>query len=163
MSMLDRRSIETAYFRDAYRIPLRHPDAGMVDIFFGLFGHHPWWMKAALIARNKVAALCGLHGAAASETLHFERKPHYAAGDKIGVWPIHSLTGDELIAGRDDKHLDFRLSVLRERNGTTASVTVSTVCVTHNRFGKVYLFFVIPFHKWGVRKLLSNAMAAGRL
>jgi len=40
------------------------------------------------------------------------------------------------------------------------SAVISTVCVVHNWFGRVYLFFVVPFHKWGVRWLISNALAA---
>lgn len=29
--------------------------------------------------------------------------------------------------------------------------------------GMVDIFFVIPFHKWGVRRLLSSALRTGRL
>jgi hypothetical protein len=90
-------------------------------------------------------------------------KRSYSVGDKIGVWPIFFLTETELVAGRDNKHLDFRLSVLRSTDGEIASVVVSTLCTVHNAFGKLYLFFVIPFHKWGVRRLISNAIIAGRL
>jgi hypothetical protein len=44
-----------------------------------------------------------------------------------------------------------------------ASVTASTVCTVHNLAGKVYLFFIAPFHRFGVKKLTSNAVAARRL
>jgi hypothetical protein len=43
------------------------------------------------------------------------------------------------------------------------SVVVSTICSVHNRAGKLYLFFIIPFHRYGVRKLMANALAARRL
>jgi hypothetical protein len=33
----------------------------------------------------------------------------------------------------------------------------------HNLFGKIYLFFVVPFHRRGVRLLMSRAVAAKRL
>lgn len=162
-SVLDRRLIETAYFRDSYRAPLRRTAAGIVDIFLGIFAHHPMWMKSVLIVRNRIASLCGLDAPTASEIIHPEIKSNYGVGDKIGVWPIFSLSETELVAGRDNKHLDFRLSVLRVTDGETASVIVSTLCVVHNTFGKVYLFFIVPFHKWGVRRLISNAIIAGRL
>ena len=48
-SMLDRRLVEHAYFRDSFRAPLRRAADGMVDIFFALFGHHPPWVKVLLI------------------------------------------------------------------------------------------------------------------
>jgi hypothetical protein len=162
-SVLDRRLIEAAYFRDSYRAPLNRPKASVVDIFTGLFAHHPIWMKILLIVRNRVAAFCGLDAPTASEIIHPRFRSSYVVGDKIGVWPIFSLTETELVAGRDNKHLDFRLSVLRETDGETASVVVSTICTVHNAFGKLYLFFIIPFHKWGVQRLISNAIIAGRL
>jgi Protein of unknown function (DUF2867) len=137
--------------------------ASVVEIFFGVFGHHPLWMKSILIARNRVASFCGLDAATASELMKPQVKRSYNVGDKIGPWPIFNLTQSELVAGRDNNHLDFRLSVLKEKNGETTSAVISTICTTHNVFGRLYLFFIIPFHKWGVRRLISRAVAAGRL
>ncbi len=117
------------------------------------------WMKVLLIVRHRMASICGLDAPTASEGMNLEIKSSYRVGDKIGVWPIFTLTETELVAGRDNKHLDFRLSVLRE----TDSVVVSTLCTVHNVFGKLYLFVIIPFHKWGVRRLISRAIIAGRL
>ena len=162
-SILDRRLVETAYFRDSYRAPLSRPRASVVDVFFAIFGHHPMWMKLLLIVRNRMASFCGLDAPTASEVLGVGVKSSYGVGDKIGVWPIFALTETELVAGRDNKHLDFRLSVLRETGDEIASVAVSTLCTVHNTAGKVYLFFVIPFHKWGVQRLISRAIIAGRL
>jgi hypothetical protein len=54
-SMLSRELIERADFRDSYRAPLSHRELGIVDVFFGIFAHHPVWMKLLLIVRNKVA------------------------------------------------------------------------------------------------------------
>jgi len=30
-------------------------------------------------------------------------------------------------------------------------------------FGKIYLFFIVPFHRAGVRSLIANAVTAKRL
>ena len=87
----------------------------------------------------------------------------YIVGEKIGVWPIFSLSENEVIAGRNNKHMDFRLSVLKVPDGDRTSVVVSTICTVHNLTGKLYLFFVVPFHGYGVRKLMANALAARRL
>ena len=162
-STLGRELIERAYFRDAYRAPLSRRDLGIVDIFFGIFAHHPLWMKLLLIVRNKLASLVGLKAPMASEILHVEIKDRYAVGEKIGVWPIFSLSEQEIVAGRDNRHMDFRLSVLKLPNGDGPSVVVSTICTVHNVSGKLYLFFVLPFHRYGVRKLLANAVRARRL
>jgi Protein of unknown function (DUF2867) len=163
LSVLDRRLVEAAFFKDSYRTPLTRAQASVIEVFFAVFGHHPLWMKSILIARNRVASLCGLDAAISSEIMKPEMKGSYKVGDKIGPWPIFSLTQSELVAGRDNKHLDFRLSVLKEPNGGAMSAVISTVCTTHNAFGRIYLFFIIPFHKWGVQRLMSRAVAAGRL
>jgi hypothetical protein len=162
-SALNRGMLESAYFRDAYSAPLRNTKAGIVDIFFGIFGHHPKWMKMVIIVRNKIAALFGLEAPASTEIYQPRIKSHYAIGDKIGPWPIYHLAPDELVAGRDNKHLDFRLSVLRMDDAGKIRVVVSTVCDVHNIYGKVYLFFIVPFHKWGVKKIMANAVLSGRL
>ena len=115
------------------------------------------------IARNKLVALIGLNGSTAAEVLDIKMRSHYAVGEKIGRWRIFALGENEVIAGGDDKHLDFRVSVLKAIEGDETSVIVSTVCAVHNLGGKIYLFFVVPLHRYGLRKLLANALAAQRL
>jgi hypothetical protein len=162
-SVLDSPLIGTAYFKDAYCAPLRSSQASLVDVFFAIFGHNPWWIKLTLVARNRIAALCGLAVPLAADILHAPIKSSCTIGEKIGPWPIFALTQNELVAGRDNSHLDFRLFLLRVIDGGVASVVVSTVCTTHNAFGKVYLFFIVPFHRWGVQWLMAKAVEKGRL
>ena len=162
-SLMDRRWVDRAYFRDSYRFPIRSGGATPVGIFHAVLAHHPSWVKAVLIIRHRIAALCGLAVPTLSAVLRPAINESYRVGETIGVWPIFALSETELVAGRDNKHLDFRLSVLTETKDSVSSAVISTVCVVHNWFGRVYLFFVVPFHKWGVRWLISNALAAGRL
>jgi hypothetical protein len=157
-----RELVANAYFVDSYRVPLTH-DASVVDIFFAVFGHHPPWMKAILLFRHRVGAWFGLNAASTAQIMSPTRAGSYRVGENIGPWPICFLSEEELVAGRDDKHLDFRLSVLKQHTGETAYAFVSTVCLTHNRFGRVYLRLITPFHKWGVQRLMSRAAKAGRL
>jgi Protein of unknown function (DUF2867) len=163
LSVLDRRLIEGAFFHDSYRAPLSYARAGVVEIFFAIFGHHPKWMKVVLVLRNRLASCFGLAVPTTAEIMRPQVKVGYNVGEKIGPWPIFHLSDTELVAGRNNRHLDFRLSVLKEASGGSSSAVVSTVCTTHNSFGKAYLVIVIPFHKWGVRRLMSRAIAQGRL
>jgi hypothetical protein len=160
---IDRELVEGACFTDSYRVPLIHSDASVVDIFFAVFGHHPVWLKAILLVRHRVGAWFGLKAASTAEVMSPSRAMSYREGQNIGPWPIYFLDESELVAGRDNKHLDFRLSVLRQGNGPTASAVISTVCRAHNLFGRVYLVVIAPFHKWGVQHLLSKAAQVGRL
>ena len=155
--------IRNAYFHDSFRAPLTRPELGIVDIYAAILGHAPLLLKLLLIVRNAIVRPFGLKAPAAADIMRGEFKTGHTVGDTIGRWRIFFISDDEIIAGGDDKHQDFRVSVLRERDAGTASVVVTTICTVHNAFGKIYLFFVVPFHRYGVRKLMSNALAAQRL
>ena len=160
---LDRELVGHCDFRDSYRVPLSHPERGMADIFFAVFGHTPRWMKAMLILRNAAARLAGLQAPTVAEIMKPEARAAYRVGDKIGPWPVFFVGENEIIAGRDNKHMDFRLSVLKVRNGEAAGVVVTTVCSVHNLFGRIYLFLIVPFHRAGVQGLLARAVRDSRL
>ena len=162
-SVLDRELVQAAFFIDAYRVPLTSGDPSVVDIFFAIFGHHPAWMKAILLARHRVGGWFGLNAASTADIMSPARVPDYRVGENIGPWPLYFLGERELVAGRDDKHLDFRLSVLKQTADQGDCVVVSTVCRAHNRFGRMYLRLIAPFHIWGVQYLLLRAARAGRL
>ena len=162
-SALGKDLIERADFRDAYRAPLSRSDLEVIDIFFGIFGHRPGWMNLMLIARNKVAGLAGLEVPTTSEIMNMEKRDRYFVGEKIGPWPIFFLGSDELVAGRDNKHMDFRLSIMKVHDGIRPSIIVSTLCMTHNKLGQYYLYSIIPFHKFGLRRLMASALAEQRL
>ena len=162
-SALDRTLVGNSDFRDSYRVPLSRPDLGMAEIFFAVFGHTPLWMKAMLIVRNALARLVGLEVPTAAEIMKPEVRATYRVGDKIGPWPVYFVGENEIIAGRDNKHMDFRLSVLKVRSDNAADVVVTTVCSVHNPFGRIYLFLIVPFHRAGVQGLLARAVRDSRL
>jgi hypothetical protein len=162
-SALSRDLIRNAHFHDSWRAPLTHPELGIVDVFFALFGHTPLWMKLLLIVRNMAARLFGLQVPTVGEIMKPEVRCAYSVGEKIGPWPIFFISDNEIVAGRNNKHMDFRLSVLKAKDGDAMSVVVSTICTVHNVFGKIYLFFIVPFHRIGVHSLMSNAVVAKRL
>ncbi len=162
-SRLGGDGLERASFTDAWTTPLARPAIGVTAIFLGIFAHRPWWLKALLLARNQAGAWGGLAASTPAEVLRPERREHYAVGERIAGWPIFALDDSELIAGRDNPHLDFRVSVLKRLEGEASSVVISTVCTAHNRFGERYLAVIAPFHRRGIRKLIATAVAAGRL
>jgi hypothetical protein len=162
-SALGKDLIERADFRDAYRAPLSRSDLSVVEIFFAILAHRPGWMNLMLIARNKVAALAGLEVPTTSEVVNMEERDRYLVGEKIGPWPIFFRGSNELIAGRDNKHMDFRVSIMKVYDGTRPNVVVSTLCMAHNKLGQYYLSSITPVHKFGLRRLLASAVVARRL
>ena len=84
---------------------------------------------------------------------------------RIGLFKIYATYADEIVMGEDDKHLDFRVSVLRRPTTPAAQgpadLILSTVVHCHNRLGRVYIFVIGPFHRAIVRSYLRRAARAG--
>ena len=71
-------------------------------------------------------------------------------------------TDDVVVAGADDRHLDFRAVLqVRERPGGDAELVLATVVQRHNVAGRAYFALVRPFHRQVVPAMLRRA-AAGR-
>ncbi|MCP4209601.1 MAG: DUF2867 domain-containing protein [Shimia sp.] len=62
--------------------------------------------------------------------------------DCVGIFPIESESDTGVIAGFDDSHLNFRVSVLSEGG----KVFVATWVHRNNLFGRLYLATIMPFH-----------------
>ena len=73
----------------------------------------------------------------------------------IGLFPVVSETPDRLVAGFNDKHLDFRV-VVDVAAPAAQAVTVTTLVLTHNLLGRTYLTIILPFHR------LVSAPCCGR-
>lgn len=78
-----------------------------------------------------------------------------AAPDKVGVFPVETETGRELIAGFNDKHLDFRVSVISQDD----QVFLATWVHPHNIGGRLYLKTILPFHILIARNALARVAA----
>ena len=81
----------------------------------------------------------------------------FQVGDRLGIFRVFDRTDDELLLGEDDRHLDFRLSVLVRNDGNASWVIVSTLVRFNNALGRAYFLLVRPFHKLIVPALLRNA------
>lgn len=106
------------------------------------FGQMPSWVKRLMQLRNAIVAPFGLKTGDVGTDLD-QMPDKLAVGDKIGVFRICYISGDEVILGEDDKHLDFRISVFKSDLGSV----VSTWVRPHNIFGKTYLTIIMPFHR----------------
>ena len=133
----------------------------MHELYLSLFAHHPRWIRWLLILRGWIVRPFGLRATTAADFV--ENKPAYAVGDKIARFTLFAQSGSEIVPGGDDKHLDFRVSVQKLGVPGATRVTLSTVVSPHNALGRAYLRAILPFHRAGVRALLANALAAGRI
>jgi len=80
---------------------------------------------------------------------------------RIGIFRIYNISETEIVLGEDDKHLDFRVSLLCSEQQAVRRVTLSTVVHCHNRLGRCYIFVIAPFHRRIVRSSLRRAARTG--
>lgn len=152
-----------AYYHDSYDAPLVRRHLEMHEIYIAILGHLPWWARLLIIARNAIVSLVGLHTESIAGVWRPKLQDRYAPGDKIVRFQLFDQDEREIVAGRDDKHLDFRVSVLRAHEDGVEKVILSTIIFAHNAFGRTYLCFVLPFHRLGLRRLMARAVAEGRI
>lgn len=162
-SVLMPEVVHAAYYRDSYRAELGRKELTVTEVFHAIFMHRPAWMKFIMLCRNYLASVFGIAVPDSAEIMHPRMRSDYQVGEKIGAWPVFHLSTGELVAGRDNSHLDFRLSIMRVEEEQTVAIVVSTVCITHNWFGRAYIQLIRPFHRWGVKYLIRQAILAGRL
>jgi hypothetical protein len=65
-------------------------------------------------------------------------------------------TPERLVAGFNDRHLDFRIVVDVDRIAEGRHVTCTTLVRTHNALGRAYLTLVLPFHKMFARGMMRR-------
>ena len=106
----------------------------------------PPWASALLRLRNVLVAPFGLNTEVTNEN-----RPDQP--DRMGVFPLISRDESEIILGLDDSHLDFRISVLKQ----DGQIYFATWVRTKNRFGRIYLRLIMPFHILIVRNAVSRA------
>ena len=151
------------YYCDSFEACLSRAELSMPDIYLGIFAHPPKWMNWLLILRTKIVSVFGIKGPTSAQLNDIEIKKSYVVGEKIALFTLFSQNENEIITGGDDKHLEFRVSVLRLIEDGVGKVVLTTVVTPHNFFGKAYLFFILPFHKFGVKAIMANAVAAKRI
>lgn len=137
-----------AQFADAFTLTVSDPALDARGAAQRLFGKSPGWMRGLLVLRDAIVAPFGI---TTSKTAA------QAPVDRVGMFPVLSETPQRLVAGLNDSHLDFRVLVdVAPAQGDTR-ITATTVVLTHNLVGRVYLTIIMPFHRLVVRALLKQA------
>jgi Protein of unknown function (DUF2867) len=114
-----------------------------------MFARSPGWVDALLRMRNMIVAPLGLKTSGAKETVR----------EMIGTFPVLSETPDRLVAGFNDRHLDFRVVVDVATFPDNQLITATTLVLTHNLLGRVYLAIILPFHRLIVPAMMRQVAA----
>jgi Protein of unknown function (DUF2867) len=138
-----------AQFSDAFRVAVGGTALDARGAAQKMLGRRPRWIGALLALRDILVTPLGLKTTDPSGR---------TSADVIGIFPVVSETPGRLVAGFDDRHLDFRVVVDVVNAGPGQQVTATTLVLTHN-CGRTYLAIILPFHRLIVRSLLRQAAA----
>jgi len=124
-----------------------------------IFAQQPAWIGKLTKLRDLIVAGFGL-----KTTRELASLGNSAKAQRVGIFKIYSTGQNEIVVGEDDKHLDFRVSVLCSDEPASTSggqLTLSTVVHCHNLLGHAYLFVIAPFHRLVVKASLRRAAQVG--
>lgn len=153
-----RRHYVEGDFLDGQCVPLPHPAPDAADLTLATFFGMPGWVRGLLALRDGLVTPFGLK-TGRSEDFRAPTREEVLACTYPGVFAVHSADQDEVILGTDDRHLDFRVSILRSVPDDL--VAISTWVHPHNLAGRAYLAAVYPFHRVIVARCLANAAQLG--
>jgi len=145
---------------DAFAVRLPSGTSADPDVLWRfVMAQQPFWVGWLTNFRDAVVACFGLKTASRLCAL-----PDEPDGDRIAFFKVYSRCESEIVLGEDDRHLDFRLSVLRSPDPSPSlggQLTVSTVVHCHNRLGRAYIRVIAPFHRLVVKASLRRAAKIG--
>ncbi|BFM50764.1 DUF2867 domain-containing protein [Marinomonas sp. THO17] len=135
-----RRYVKQEDFIDCYAIESDLPPRRAAEIITNF----PAWARLLVKIRNAMTAPFGL----------LKEGPQSA--DKVGFFPLELDTAQEVIAGFNDTHLNFRVSIM----ALDGRIYLATWVHPHNKLGKYYLKTILPFHNLIVHNALRRVHKA---
>jgi hypothetical protein len=154
------RAYASTNLADAYSIELPPGASTNPELLARfIFSHQAPWVGTLMAVRDAVVGRVGLKTARQLTSLEAQGKT-----GRLGIFKIYDTSPTEVVFGEDDKHLDFRLSVLCSSQPLPEGkrhLTLSTVVHCHNRLGRLYILVIAPFHRLVVQSSLRRAARIG--
>ncbi|ATQ77983.1 hypothetical protein CR152_28355 [Massilia violaceinigra] len=145
---------------DAFAIRLPSGASNDPDVLARfIFAHQPAWIGHLLRVRDMIVVGLGLKTAAQLAKIASETEP-----SRVGIFKVYSTNATEIVVGEDDKHLNFRISILCAGGSAPDNrrdLTMTTVVHCHNLLGRTYLRVIAPFHRAVVKASLRSAARVG--
>lgn len=145
---------------DAYAVTLpEHASGDPETLARFVFSRLPPWALTLMAIRDALVAGFGL-----KTSRQLRPDTPLQQRERVGLFRIYSREANEIVLGEDDKHLDFRLSLLCTEptaQSPRRELVLSTAVHCHNRLGRTYIALIAPFHRRIVRACLRQAARAG--
>lgn len=148
-----------AHYTDAFSLRVAAGTFPSVDALARACTRFPGWVRALMRLRNAVVAPFGLK-VEPDPRAHERAREALGAGDRVGIFRVIERSTHELLLGENDKHLDFRFSLLLRDLADVQEVFATTTVHFHNVWGRLYFFFVAPVHRRIIPAMLRNTLTA---
>ncbi len=148
-------SFGRADFADAFSADLPEAASGDAEALARhVFERQPEWIATLMSIRDSFVRPFGLKRTAELGD---------GGGDRISIFRVFERYKHEIILGEDDRHLDFRVSVLLQpaSDGRPRRLIVTTLVFYNRLLGRAYIALIAPFHRLVVRKSLDQAQKRG--
>lgn len=138
---------------DSYAVTLPHAaPEDLATLARALFSRPPLWIRGLLRLRDQIVGPLGV-----KTTTAIGEASATDGRNRIGFFPVFGRSENEIVLGEDDRHLDFRVSVLvQSDDGGSRRLVATTAVRCHNLLGRTYLWVIRPFHVLVVRSNLSR-------
>jgi len=114
----------------------------------------PNWVDLLIRIRNSLVRLFGLK---TGNEKNFTESINYSIGEKAGSYfAVIDRSENEIVMGQNDKHLNFRVSVMKKKCEQDCSIYLTTIVKFNNIWGRMYFLPVKPFHQIIVKSLLKR-------
>lgn len=141
-------------YSDTYSISLDCTCDISIDSLFEMFmNNSPGWSLILMKLRNILVKWFGLKtGVTEKLTVEYKLQP----GDQTGFFKVWLRNDQEIVFYENDRHLNFQSSLLLLNELGNNKLYSITIVRYNNLAGKIYFFFVKPFHRLIIQSLLKQ-------
>ena len=136
------------YF-DVYKVTTEK--VGTVDTLINKLFSTPTWVDFLMKTRDRIVNVFGLKSNKGKSI-----KLYYPVGSKAAFFTVVDRNENEIVMAEDDKHLNFRTSVLVDKTTVQTTIYLTTIVHFNNIFERLYFLPVKPFHRLIVKSLLRQ-------
>ena len=149
-SSLINKSLPVNHYADCFSCEFRSKETVLLEsIARSFLNYNPGWVKCLVVLRNILVKPFNLQTGTEKSAIITISK-----GSKASIFKVLEMNDDELLLYYEDKHLDACFSIMLNRLHHQNEITASTTVYFHNNLGRIYFFFIKPFHILIIKSML---------
>ena len=126
------------------------------DIMVNFWTDFPRWINTLFKLRDFLVKFVGLKGSENEDVTKLEKC--IRTREAYGFVSVPAKSGNETVLLLSDKHLNAYISVHVESKEERKTILAITLVNFNNKLGRVYFFFIRPFHGLIVKTLLKRSV-----